>query len=145
MREALPFPDETETYKKHDQRMFSNYIGIGVDSTVVGNFHRIREDLPGIFVHKAVNRLYYAFIGLFESMLRTCSDLHKRVKIRCDGVEYILDEGIEGIICSNIKSYAGGANLWEGPPSFATFLLDQNASLDESQYRSSTASSSAVR
>ena len=99
------FPDETESYARKDMRMFSNYIGIGVDATVVGNFHRIREDLPGIFLHKSINRLYYAFIGLFETMMRTCSDLHTRVKIRCDGVEYILDEDIEGIICSNIKSY----------------------------------------
>jgi len=96
-------------------RVFSNYIGIGVDGTVIGNFHEFREELPGLFFYQKMNVYYYMMLGLMETILRTCYDLHKRVKITCDGNEYELEDGIEGIIISNVTSYAGGSRLWQGP------------------------------
>ncbi|CAD7953963.1 unnamed protein product [Amoebophrya sp. A25] len=117
--------DTSFQYQLVRRKTASNYVGIGVDGTVITNFHDFREELPGLFILQKVNKFYYALMGLMETILRSCSDLPNRVKIRCDGREYALQDGIEGIIMSNITSYAGGARLWQGPAYTAPLLLSQ--------------------
>ncbi|CAD7932734.1 unnamed protein product [Amoebophrya sp. A120] len=118
---------EYEQYTVHQQRVASNYIGIGADGAVITNFHDFREELPGFFVWQKLNVWYYMALGLIEVILRSCNDLPKRVKITCDNREYVLEDGnIEGIIISNIGSYAGGSRLWDGTADFREILLENN-------------------
>lgn len=72
--------------------------GIGVDATIIDEFHLLREALPGLFWHRVVNQFYFAAIGFMNVMRRRCDDFQKRVKLRCDGIEYPLDEGIEVLL-----------------------------------------------
>lgn len=95
-----------------EQAKFCNYFGLGVDAQIVDHFDGMRKGAPGLFFNRLVNKVHYAWIGVWESCRRSCFDLGKVVTLTCDGKEYELDEGVEGIILGNIASYGGGAELW---------------------------------
>lgn len=91
---------------------FTNYFGVGVDAEVVNNFHELRNHRPQLFWSRWVNRLHYTWMGILSSARRSCKRLHKHLTVTCDGQLYELDDDVEGVIISNIASYAGGVTLW---------------------------------
>eukprot|EP00397_Hematodinium_sp_SG-2012_P013551 GEMP01013765.1.p1 GENE.GEMP01013765.1~~GEMP01013765.1.p1 ORF type:complete len:768 (+),score=129.12 GEMP01013765.1:39-2306(+) len=106
--------------KLRNDVQFNNYFGVGVDASVVNGFHVLRNRHPGLFVSRMINKWHYTWIGVWESVSRSCAEFRKNVTLTCDGKEYELDQDIEGIIVANIGSYAGGVQLWHaedgGPP-----------------------------
>ncbi|ETW08319.1 hypothetical protein, variant [Aphanomyces invadans] len=74
----------------------NNYIGIGVDAQVALEFHEKRE------------RRY----GAKNFLTRTCGNLETKIELVCDSQLLDLPSGIEGVIITNITSFAGGSVLW---------------------------------
>jgi len=95
---------------------FTNYFGVGVDAEVVNNFHELRNHRPQLFWSRWVNRFHYTWMGVLSSARRSCKRLHRHLTVTCDGVSYELESDIEGVIISNIASYAGGVTLWNNEP-----------------------------
>lgn len=52
-------------YKEYlkDRRNVINYVGLGIDAHLTGNFHSLREEFPGLFFNRALNVAYYTFLG----------------------------------------------------------------------------------
>ena len=46
-----------------------------------------------------------------EMLSQTYKNLHRRIKLECDGVEVTLP-ALQGIVIMNIPSYSGGMNFW---------------------------------
>lgn len=94
--------------------VFNNYMGLGVDASATLNFHNLREAQPGLFRHRALNKLWYALLGGFEFLRPSQADFAHRVTVRVDGHEEALElpEGCEGVVFMNINSFAAGVRLW---------------------------------
>lgn len=93
-------------------KTFNNYFGIGVDGAVAMSFAELRRQVPLMFFHRLMNKIWYAIIGLLTFLLRRRKDLSKCCELRCDGVAVAIPSGCQGIIVTNIGSYAGGSKLW---------------------------------
>ena len=59
-----------------------------------------------------MNKLWYGLVGFFTFLFKKKTDLAEIVKLKCDGVEVSLPKGTQGLILTNIGSYAGGSVLW---------------------------------
>jgi len=90
----------------------NNYFGIGIDGAVSIAFDHMRKQLPGLFIHKIINKVWYALLGIRTFLFGRNKDLSKTTKIICDGKSVALPNGIKGILIVNINSYAGGTKLW---------------------------------
>ena len=94
------------------ERTMNNYFGIGVDGHVSLTFDSIRKQFPTLFFSQLMNKLWYMFVGIWEFILRSQSDLSQVVELVCDGVPVPIPNGTCGLIVLNINSYAGGSRLW---------------------------------
>lgn len=90
----------------------NNYFGIGLDAAIALDFHRMRERRPELFFSRLVNKMWYARNGFLAYLRRSCTQLHTKVTIVCDGVPLKLPRDLEGVVVLNIHSFAGGTNLW---------------------------------
>jgi len=102
------------TDKKVEQRRvsFSNYLGIGVDASIIMRFHDARESAPHRFVSQIINKVWYGVMGGLEIFWRKCKGISKHIQLSADGKPIALPEEMEGIIFSNIPSYGGGIHFW---------------------------------
>lgn len=91
--------------------VMNNYFGIGLDAKIALDFHTRREEHPEKFRHRALNLLYYGWLGGRELLQRTYKNLDQRVRLECDGHKINLPS-LQGIVVLNITSYMGGANFW---------------------------------
>jgi len=90
----------------------NNYFGIGLDAAIALDFHRMRERRPELFFSRLVNKMWYARNGFLAYLRRSCTKLHTKVTIVCDGIPLKLPRDLEGVVVLNIQSFAGGTNLW---------------------------------
>lgn len=44
-----------------------------------------------------------------------CAGLSQNLQLEVDGVEIKIPPSVEGLICTNLPSWAGGTNLWDPP------------------------------
>lgn len=96
-------------------KTMNNYFGIGVDGAVSLAFDDMRKQVPGLFFHRLVNKMWYGLIGLRTFLFGRNKDLSKCTRLVCDGEPVVIPAGIRGIIVLNINSYAGGSRLWPFP------------------------------
>eukprot|EP00629_Pelagomonadales_sp_RCC1024_P003036 CAMPEP_0119266614 /NCGR_PEP_ID=MMETSP1329-20130426/5042_1 /TAXON_ID=114041 /ORGANISM="Genus nov. species nov., Strain RCC1024" /LENGTH=492 /DNA_ID=CAMNT_0007266503 /DNA_START=111 /DNA_END=1586 /DNA_ORIENTATION=+ len=106
---------------------FSNYFSLGVDAEAAHAFHAARRANPKRFSSPQKNQLLYAWLGACATGgLCGCAGpplpLASAVRVLArieggDGWDEIgLPRGCRGLIVLNLRSYAGGRDLW-GPPS----------------------------
>eukprot|EP00009_Paramoeba_aestuarina_P010714 CAMPEP_0201540926 /NCGR_PEP_ID=MMETSP0161_2-20130828/71202_1 /ASSEMBLY_ACC=CAM_ASM_000251 /TAXON_ID=180227 /ORGANISM="Neoparamoeba aestuarina, Strain SoJaBio B1-5/56/2" /LENGTH=805 /DNA_ID=CAMNT_0047948427 /DNA_START=32 /DNA_END=2447 /DNA_ORIENTATION=- len=88
----------------------NNYWSIGVDAKVALDFHRKREENPGFFKSRTINKGWYGLYGMKEMV--GYESVRRVTRLFLDGEEVALSEGLEGVIVLNIPSYAGGCDLW---------------------------------
>jgi len=99
--------------KKRQSRVFSNYVGFGVDGAVSLSFSHLRSAAPWLFFSSVLNKLWYGACGLYQICLgRHRRDLSKAIGVTCDGRPVPLPPGLRGLVALNINSYAGGTKLW---------------------------------
>lgn len=104
--------------KRNRVRVFSNYMGFGVDGAVSLSFDALREHAPFLFFSAVMNKLWYGLCGLYQIVLgKHKRDLSKTMKLQCDGEDVSVPPGVRGIIVLNINSYAGGTKLWRADES----------------------------
>lgn len=105
--------------QKERAKVFSNYIGFGVDGAVSLSFSHLRSAAPFLFFSSVLNKLWYGLCGLYQIILgRHRRDLSNVMSITCDGRNVTIPAGIRGIVCININSYAGGTKLWRADEPF---------------------------
>ena len=93
-------------------KMCNNYFGIGIDGTVSLAFAELRNQIPLMFFNKIVNKIWYAIVGFLTFLFKKKTDLSTICKLFCDDQEMNIPKGTQGIIMTNIGSYAGGSKLW---------------------------------
>ncbi|KAK2153007.1 hypothetical protein LSH36_311g03008 [Paralvinella palmiformis] len=94
--------------------VMNNYFGIGIDADISLDFHMAREENPDKFNSRLHNKGVYFKMGLRKMVnRRSCKDLQRSIKVEVDGKPLDLPP-VEGIIITNILSWASGANPW-GP------------------------------
>lgn len=94
-------------------KCFTNYFGIGVDGVISMEFAELRKKAPSLFFHRFANKVWYFMVGLKAYLMGKRKYLADTVDIFCDGVHCKLPDHCQGIIFSNIDSYAGGTKLWK--------------------------------
>jgi diacylglycerol kinase (ATP) len=118
-RKSSPSTPASEQQSRRERQHLSmnNYFGIGLDAAIALDFHRMRERRPELFFSRMVNKMWYArnyFLGHWGLLRRTCTKLHSKVTIVCDGVPLKIPTNMEGVVILNIQSFGGGTNLWGG-------------------------------
>lgn len=108
MTEAVPSLDR----HKQPVKYMLGYLGVGVDGKVALDFHRLRDRAPYLFLSPALNKFYYALMGLRDFFVRSCKNLPEKVELWCDGKQVVLPPQTESFIVLNINSHAGGVELW---------------------------------
>ena len=93
-------------------KSFMNYLGVGVDAQTALGFHQLRENRPGLFFSRAVNKAWYVMSGAEDAIKASCAGLPEQITLIADGVEVPVPADSQGIILLNIDSYAGGVPLW---------------------------------
>jgi len=93
--------------------VFNNYFSVGVDAQIVHTFHQLRDQSPQHFVSQLGNKLWYGFVGGHQALAHDCRGLSQFVGLFVDDVQVSLPADLEGVIFSNIASYAGGTHLWQ--------------------------------
>lgn len=106
------------------------YFSCGAEATMIYHFHNFRSEYPGMFFSRAINKVYYAVMGIYESLARNYGDFSTAIRVTVDGKEVCLDDGIEGIIVSNIRNYGAGMDLWFGHDHGAGSSSQQDGLLD---------------
>eukprot|EP00008_Paramoeba_atlantica_P000890 CAMPEP_0201502056 /NCGR_PEP_ID=MMETSP0151_2-20130828/83926_1 /ASSEMBLY_ACC=CAM_ASM_000257 /TAXON_ID=200890 /ORGANISM="Paramoeba atlantica, Strain 621/1 / CCAP 1560/9" /LENGTH=398 /DNA_ID=CAMNT_0047895619 /DNA_START=600 /DNA_END=1792 /DNA_ORIENTATION=- len=113
INEENPLTDLSEEVSAHPLTTsitMNNYWSIGVDATVALSFHRKREENPGLFKSRAINKGLYGIYGMKEMVGH--EPIRRHCRLYLDDEEIALPENLEGIIVLNIQSYAGGCDLW---------------------------------
>lgn len=103
---------ESKKGKARDTKSFMNYLGVGVDAQTALGFHQLRENRPGLFFSRAVNKAWYVVSGAEDAIKASCAGLPQEITLIADGVEVPVPTDSQGIILLNIDSYAGGVPLW---------------------------------
>jgi hypothetical protein len=98
--------------KRSTIKTMNNYMGIGVDGAISFMFAEMRRLYPGLFFSAIINKIWYGLLGLITFLIGNHKDLSRCVVLRCDGRDIKIPRGTQGIIVSNINSYAGGVKLW---------------------------------
>jgi hypothetical protein len=87
-----------------------------VDAKVALDFHSSRDENPGLFFSRTVNKFWYAAYGgkaTIEQLFEASRDLSTILDIEIDGTAINISSlKLEGIIILNIPTYAGGTSLW---------------------------------
>jgi len=108
---------------KVKESIMNAYLGVGIDAEIALKFHNLREEMPGLFRSRALNKLIYGHMG-FTSMLTSHAPFHEIVKLELDGKAHPVPAGITGILLLNLPSWGGGTNPW-GPADPTTAHVPQ--------------------
>ncbi|ELR20665.1 diacylglycerol kinase, putative [Acanthamoeba castellanii str. Neff] len=92
----------------------NNYFSVGIDAKVALEFHLARESRPERFTSRGVNKLKYFELGA-AALFDGCAGLSKNLTLEVDGCEIAIPRSVEGVIVTNLPSWAGGTNLWDPP------------------------------
>jgi hypothetical protein len=104
----------SNTHLNRANKNFNNYFGIGIDGMISHRFDTIRKRSPNLFVHSLINKILYFLIWVVQTIFHKHQNLVEHVEIICDGAKIDLSqfEVLQGIVLTNIDSYAGGCRLW---------------------------------
>lgn len=91
-----------------------SYFGIGLDAKIAFDFDQLRNEHPEKCRSRVKNQMWYALMGSRQMLAQSCRNLHRRIKLECDGVVVKLPK-LQGVVVLNIPSYMGGAELWGTP------------------------------
>jgi Ca2+-binding EF-hand superfamily protein/diacylglycerol kinase family enzyme len=103
--EGLPEGD------KPRESILNAYLGLGVDAEIALKFHTLREEMPGLFRSRTLNKLIYGQLG-FTSMLTRHEPFCKIVELELDGKVVEIPSNLTGILLLNLPSWGGGSNPW---------------------------------
>ncbi len=108
------------------KKLFSNYMGIGVDARAALAFDSARKDRrwTWLFVHALTNKLLYAVFGARDFIEHSFAGLKRDVEVTVDGKVIDFPEDTEGIILLNINSFSGGVRMWATSDEFTKSLKD---------------------
>ena len=108
------------------KKLFSNYMGIGVDARAALAFDSARKDRrwTWLFVHALTNKLLYAVFGARDFIEHSFAGLKRDVEVTVDGKVIDFPEDTEGIILLNINSFSGGVRMWATRDEFTKSLKD---------------------
>ena len=105
--------------KRQTAKVFSNYIGFGVDGAVGLSFSHLRSAAPFLFFSGVLNKIWYAICGLYQIIFGAHRrDLSRVIHVTCDGKDVTIPHGIRGLVALNINSYAGGTKVWRADEPF---------------------------
>ena len=104
--------------------VLNNYFGIGLDAKIALDFDLLRKHHPEKCRSRLKNKMWYGIMGAREMASPSCKNLHKRIKLVCDGKVIKLPK-LQGIVILNINSYMGGVDLW-GRPRRSSGLTSQS-------------------
>lgn len=96
-------------------KCMNNYFSIGIDAEIATSFHNARNANPEKFNSQVGNKVAYAKFSMMEfaeDMTGSNQRVSECCSLEADGCMVPLRKQSEGIIVSNIPSYAGGADLW---------------------------------
>jgi len=95
-------------------RVFTNYLGIGVDARAALAFDTVRKDarFSWLFAHAATNKLLYAVFGARDFLQHSFARLDEDVVVVVDDRVVEFPSDTEGIILLNINSFSGGVRMW---------------------------------
>lgn len=99
--------------KPRRSKLFTNYLGIGVDARAALAFHEARKVYPWLFVHELTNKLLYGVFGSRDFIEHSFAKLRDDLVIIADGAVVDLPEDTEGVILCNINSFSGGVRVWD--------------------------------
>jgi Ca2+-binding EF-hand superfamily protein len=104
-----------------DPCVVNAYLGLGIDAEIALKFHTLREEMPGLFCSRMLNKMIYSHLG-FTSMLTSHAPFSEIVKLEVNGAPFPVPSDLTGICLLNLPSWGGGKNPW-GPedPSAAQF------------------------
>jgi hypothetical protein len=67
-------------------------------------------------------RIRYFELGA-AALFDGCAGLSKNLTLEVDGCEIAIPRSVEGVIVTNLPSWAGGTNLWDPPEEVRAALL----------------------
>ena len=91
--------------------VMSCFFSIGLDAYVSKQFHKFRENRPGVCNTRSMNKVVYTAFGI-QSFF-ACRSLQDSANICLDGNDVNLAKGVEGVTFLNIPSTADGTNPWK--------------------------------
>ena len=97
--------------------LFNNYFGIGVDGAISNCYGNLRNKIGFLFFNRIINKMWYGIIWFYKLLEGRNNNLSTSLELYCDNKKLELPNGIRGIIVVNIRSYAGGTDLWNVPKS----------------------------
>lgn len=105
-------PDSTSVEEEQASAVImNNYFGIGVDAMLSLDFHLAREEQPNKFNSRLRNKGVYFKSGLRNMAKSSNSNLEDKIEVKVDGKDISIPS-IEGLLISNISSWAGGSDPW---------------------------------
>jgi diacylglycerol kinase (ATP) len=104
--------DITDRKPRVRSKLFTNYLGIGVDARAALAFHEARKVYPWLFVHELTNKLLYAVFGSRDFIEHSFARLRDDLVVTADGVVLQFPDDTEGVILCNINSFSGGVKVW---------------------------------
>lgn len=113
----------------HKNVAFQNYFSIGTDAATMLDFHHSRESapLPIFSMSRTINKFWIGLMA-FKNIIDNSrmKDLHKKMKLILDEIEYKIPPEIECILFLNVWSWGGGISVWRNG------LVTENGASDQS-------------